>query len=143
MMEELAFETRAKEVLVDITDAVQEAVRCSGIHEGLCFIFCPHTTAGLTINESADPAVRRDIIRGLDRILGDGAGWEHAEGNSPAHIKASLIGSSVTIGISDGRLVLGTWQGIFLCEFDGPRRRRVWVRLLIAGKEELGLSLPH
>ena len=128
MMEELVFETAGKEVLLDITDAVEEAVRRSGLRDGICFLFCPHTTAGLTINESADPAVRRDIIRGLDSMVKDGAGWEHAEGNSPAHIKASLIGSSVAIGVSDGRLVLGTWQGIFLCEFDGPRRRRVWVR---------------
>jgi len=127
-MEELLFETAEKEVLLDITEAVEEAVRRSGLRDGICFVFCPHTTAGLTINESADPAVRRDIVRALDRLVEDDAGWEHAEGNSPAHIKASLIGSSVTIGVSDGRLELGTWQGVFLCEFDGPRRRRVWVR---------------
>jgi len=127
-MEELLFETAEKEVLLDITEAVEEAVRRSGLRDGICFVFCPHTTAGLTINESADPAVRRDIVRALDRLVEDDAGWEHAEGNSPAHIKASLIGSSVTIGVSDGRLELGTWQWVFLCEFDGPRRRRAWAR---------------
>ena len=129
-MEELRFETRAREVLLDITDAVDRVVRRSGIQDGICFLFCPHTTAGLTINESADPAVGRDIIQGLARIVDHASDWEHAEGNSPAHIKASLIGSSVTVGIRDGRLVLGTWQGIFLCEFDGPRNRRVWVNFL-------------
>lgn len=134
MMEELEFVTADREVLLDITDAVNDAVRRSGIGDGICFLFCPHTTAGLTINEAADPAVGRDIVRGLARMVKDGSGWEHAEGNSPAHIKASLIGPSVTVGITDGRLALGTWQGIFLCEFDGPRRRRVWVRPFLTGK---------
>ena len=129
MMEELAISTHTKAEFIDITDLVQQAVAKTGVTDGLCFVYCPHTTAGLTINENADPAVARDILTALNSIAPSARGWTHAEGNAPAHIKASLIGSSVSVAIEGGRLRLGTWQGIFLCEFDGPRRRKVWLRI--------------
>ena len=119
-----------REELVDITSLVREAARRAGIQEGLCIVYCPHTTAGLAINEHADPSVARDILTALDRLVPDDMAWTHLEGNSPAHVKASLMGSSVQVLISDGELVLGTWQGGFLCEFDGPRTREVWLRFV-------------
>jgi secondary thiamine-phosphate synthase enzyme len=108
---------------------VQQAVADSGVTEGLCHIFVPHTTAGVTINENADPSVQADILMVLNKIISDREPYRHAEGNSPAHIKASLVGPQLTVLVSQGRLVLGTWQGIFFCEFDGPRRRRVIVKV--------------
>lgn len=115
---------------VDITARVAEAVSESGIEEGLCVVYVPHTTAGVTINESADPAVRVDIADVLGRIVPWEGGYAHAEGNSAAHVKASLMGSSVTVLVERGGLVLGTWQGIFFCDFDGPRSRTVQVRIM-------------
>ncbi len=110
---------------------VQRVVEESGMADGLAFVFVPHTTAGVTINEHADPAVAEDIIHALEeQIAWSDAGYRHREGNSASHIKASLMGSSVTVAVSARRLVLGTWQGIFVCEFDGPRRRKVQVSLL-------------
>jgi len=110
---------------VDITGQIQEEIDRSGINNGICYIYNPHTTAGLTINEGADPAVQDDILAVLKKIIPFDYHYKHMEGNSPAHIMASLMGSSVTVFIENGRLVLGTWQKIFFCEFDGPRSRKV------------------
>ncbi len=117
----------AREGFVDVTERVAEAIRESGIGDGVCVAFCPHTTAGMTINENADPDVVRDMLLGLERAYPDRAEFRHAEGNSAAHLKASALGSSVTVIVSAGRPVLGTWQGIYLCEFDGPRSRHLLV----------------
>ena len=121
--------TGAKENLIDITSQVQEAVNSSGVQEGFCFIYVPHTTAGVTINENADPTVREDILLGLRTLIPDSLPFRHLEGNSSAHVKASLIGSSVGVIVENGQLTLGTWQGIFFCEFDGPRRRKFHVKV--------------
>lgn len=115
---------------VDITSQVQKALKDADIKAGAIVVYVPHTTAGVTINENADPSVRHDIIMQLDKIIPERGGYTHAEGNSPAHIKASLMGSSVTAIVSDGKLDLGTWQGIFFCEFDGPRNRKVWIKVV-------------
>lgn len=134
-MHQLSLETSRKEEFLNITGKIQALVRASGIRSGLAVIFCPHTTCGLTINEQADPDVRADILMALRKIVPDHLPYAHGEGNSPAHIKTSLVGSSLTVMIEKGELLLGTWQGIFLCEFDGPRSRQVWVRLLESGKD--------
>jgi len=118
-----------KEEFLDITSNIKDIVASSGIKTGRCLIYVPHTTAAVTINENADPSVRADIISALNNIVPDSWPYKHLEGNSPAHIKASLIGSTETIIIEEGKLVLGTWQGIFLCEFDGPRIRKVYLKL--------------
>lgn len=115
-----------KTEMIDITDKVQSGIAGSGVANGMVVVFVPHTTAGVTINEGADPAVQSDIIETLNEIVPWQRGYTHAEGNSPAHIKSSLMGSSVTVLLENGRLCLGTWQRIFFCEFDGPRRRQVW-----------------
>jgi secondary thiamine-phosphate synthase enzyme len=125
MLQELQIATPA-EGFVDITRQVEAALQAAGVRTGLCLIFVAHTTAGITINENADPDVVADMLAGLDKMVPQLA-YRHAEGNSPAHIKASLMGSSVSVPVKDGRLYLGTWQGIYLCEFDGPRRRTVAV----------------
>ncbi len=116
--------------LIDINAEIQDAVLSAGIGQGLCMLFVPHTTAAITINENADPSVKDDILMIIDKIVPWKAGYRHLEGNSPAHIKSTLVGSSELIAIENGRLVLGTWQGIFFCEFDGPRTRKVHVRLI-------------
>ncbi len=115
--------------LVDITGEVQDLVAQSGAEEGVCILFNPHTTAGLTINEGADPDVRTDIIKGLREFVPIDYPFKHMEGNSPSHIMASLMGATLTILISDGRLQLGTWQALYFCEFDGPRSRKVNYRI--------------
>jgi secondary thiamine-phosphate synthase enzyme len=112
----------------DITALVQKEVSNRGVKEGICFVYVPHTTAGITINEGADPAVCQDIMAKLNEIVPKDAGYRHMEGNSDSHIKASLMGSSVAVIIERGRLVLGTWQKIYFCEFDGPRSRKVYFR---------------
>jgi secondary thiamine-phosphate synthase enzyme len=127
MPTELTIQTRNQTELVDITSQVQGAVKGSSISQGLCHIFVPHTTAGLTLNENWDPAVRGDIIRTLNQIVPRVGDYRHSEGNSPAHIKAMLTGFTATLFVERSQLVLGTWQGIYLAEFDGPRRRRVLV----------------
>ncbi len=129
-MKRLDVRSTVREEFIDITPRVREEVRRAGVHEGVCVVFCPHTTAGLTVNEHADPAVAADVLSALARIVPDDAAWTHLEGNAPAHVKASLMGSSVQLPIVDGDLALGTWQGLFLCEFDGPRSRRVWLRFV-------------
>ena len=116
--------------LIDITYNIQDIVRSSGIDQGLCMLYVPHTTAAITINESADPSVKDDILMIIDTIIPWKAGYRHREGNSPAHIKSTLIGPSELIAVENNQLVLGTWQGIFFCEFDGPRTREVHVRLI-------------
>ena len=122
--------TPARTVMVDITRRVQELVVSSGVESGICTVFIPHTTAGVTINENADPDVVSDILMETNKLVPFSDGYEHAEGNSAAHIKASLFGFSVQVIIENGRLVLGTWQGIYLCEFDGPRNRKVHVKVI-------------
>lgn len=117
---------------IDITASVRECLAGSGVSEGVAVIFVPHTTAGITINENADPSVPGDIIAGLARLVPESGDYQHAEGNSDAHIKASLMGSSVTVIIKEGQLLLGTWQGIFFCEFDGPRKRKAWLNITAA-----------
>ena len=119
-----------REGFTDITAMAKDSLRKSGVQEGICLVYCPHTTAGITINENADPDVRHDLLLGLAKALPDRAEYRHAEGNSAAHLKASGIGSSVTVPVQDGRLVLGTWQGIYFCEFDGPRQRSFYVKIL-------------
>ncbi len=122
--------TKSRAELVDITAEVQRIVRESGLQSGICYVFVPHTTAGVIVNENWDPTVRADILMELDKIVPWNDNYRHAEGNAAAHIKASLVGSSQAIPVEDSRLVLGTWQGVFLAEFDGPRRRRVLVKLI-------------
>jgi secondary thiamine-phosphate synthase enzyme len=120
--------TRARTDFQDVTGKVQEIVEAAGLLSGLCYVFVPHTTAGITVNEHADPSVVEDIASQLETMVPERAGYRHAEGNAAAHIKASLLGSSETLLVENGRLVLGTWQGIFLCEFDGPRNRTILVK---------------
>uniref|UniRef100_A0A7C5EXU4 YjbQ family protein n=1 Tax=Desulfobacca acetoxidans TaxID=60893 RepID=A0A7C5EXU4_9BACT len=130
MLATLEIKTTGKTELVDLTAQIQQAVGESGVLEGLCQVYVPHTTAGVTINENADPSVAADILMVLNRLISDREPYRHLEGNSPAHIKASLVGPQVFVPISRGRLLLGTWQGIFFCEFDGPRHRRVHVKVI-------------
>ncbi len=130
MSESIEVRTPAHACLVDITGQVEQFVSRSGIRDGLCCIFVPHTTAGVTINENADPTVRSDILKELDKIVPWRDGYDHSEGNAAAHIKSSLVGCSQVAIISGGNLKLGTWQGIFLAEFDGPRSRKVWLKIV-------------
>lgn len=126
----LSVKTHAQTEMVDVTALVQQQVTESDIQDGLCIVFVPHTTAAVTINESADPAVCQDILMVLNQIVPWKADYRHLEGNSPAHLKASIMGSSATVVVEKGRLVLGTWQGLFFCEFDGPRNRSLDIRLI-------------
>lgn len=126
--------TRSQTELIDMTASVQKAVRDSGLEEGLCFVFIPHTTAAVTINESADPSVKSDILKVINQVIPWEAGYRHMEGNSPAHIKSTLVGASELVAVEKGRLVLGTWQGVFFCEFDGPRTRKVNISFLSSGR---------
>lgn len=129
MLEQYSLQTEA-EGFTNITGLMEQSLAKSGVRDGICAVYCPHTTAGITINENADPNVVHDILLGLSRALPDRAEFRHAEGNSAAHLKASYVGSSATVLIEDGRLVLGTWQGIYFCEFDGPRRRKFYVKVM-------------
>jgi len=122
--------TTSKESLYNVTAQVREAVSKSGVTEGIAIIFCPHTTAGFTINENADPDVVHDMILGLNKAFPDRKEFRHGEGNSSAHLKASAMGSSITIIVHNGKLLLGTWQGLYFCEFDPPRNRRFYVKVL-------------
>ena len=126
----LTVKTTAQTELIDITVEVQKIVRTSDVRDGLCMVYVPHTTAAVTINESADPSVKADVLMVLNKIIPWDAGYRHLEGNSAAHIKSSLVGASELIAIENGRLVLGTWQGIFFCEFDGSRTRKVHVKVM-------------
>jgi len=129
-VETIAVATRSHSELVDITAQVQQLVTRSGVSEGLCLLYVPHTTAAVTINESADPSVKADIEMMLDKLVPWEGGYRHLEGNSAAHIKSCLVGASEMVMISQGQLVLGTWQGLFFCEFDGPRKRKLYVKLI-------------
>ncbi len=126
-MREIRINTRQRTEFIDITSQVIAVLGEIGGESGVCIIYVPHTTAGVTINENADPTVCQDILACLERIAPLRGDYRHREGNADAHIKASLVGSSVTVIVEDGRLRMGTWQGIFFCEFDGPRSRRIWV----------------
>ena len=128
-MKEISIRTNARTMFADITSEVEDYIREAGVQDGICTVYCPHTTAGITINENADPDVQRDIVMKLNRLIPRDEGFAHLEGNSDAHIKSSLIGNSVQVIVERGRLCLGTWQGIYFCEFDGPRTRRFWVKL--------------
>lgn len=130
MLQTLTVPTHAREELVDITAQVEDAVRRSGIRDGLAVVFSTHTTAAITINENADPDVPRDMLHWLRTRIPQNGEFRHGEGNADAHLKTSLFGLSQTVIVDEGRLVLGTWQGIFLAEFDGPRTRRVLVKLI-------------
>ena len=129
-LRELPLRTERETDFVDITSLIQREVSDAQVEEGICYVYCPHTTAGVTINERADPSVIQDIQACLNTLVPADTHWTHAEGNAPAHVKASIIGSSVQIFISQGKLLLGTWQGVFFCEFDGPRERKIWLRFL-------------
>ena len=126
-MHELSVATRSRTEMIDITRQLQQLVGEQGVTDGLLTVFVPHTTAAVTINENADPDVTRDILNEINKVIPFQDGYRHMEGNSAAHIKSSLFGASETVIIRNGRLQLGTWQGIYFCEFDGPRRRKVWV----------------
>lgn len=129
-METINLSTSKRTEFIDITNKIKKIVENSKIKNGLCFVYCPHTTAAITINEHADPSVVSDIIKKLDALVPEEGGYNHSEGNSDAHIKSSLLGCEKTIIIRDGKLILGTWQGIFFCEFDGPRNREVIVEII-------------
>ncbi len=131
-MEKLSIKTNKRIELLDITGKIQSEVAKSKVRSGLCVIFCPHTTAGLTINENADPSVRSDIVNALEKLVPENGGYTHSEGNSDAHVKSSIFGASVNLIIEDGLLALGTWQGIYFCESDGPRSREVWIKIIDA-----------
>jgi secondary thiamine-phosphate synthase enzyme len=126
----LSIKTSAREEIVNITDQVQRAVAASGVKSGIVLVYSPHTTAGITIQENADPDVRADILAHLRELVPHSPKFRHREGNSDAHIKSALVGASQAIPVVDGRLLLGTWQAIFFCEFDGPRSRRVQVQVV-------------
>ncbi len=122
--------TSERTEMIDITGRVQQALAEQDLQDGIVLVFVPHTTAGITINENADPDVERDMLKEMNKVIPFEDNYRHAEGNSAAHIKASLFGSSVQVIVKDGRMQLGTWQGIFFCEFDGPRQRKVWISTL-------------
>ena len=130
MLYRLSVRTGGRVEFQDITGIVRDTISSSGVKSGVCHVFVPHTTAGVTINEHADPSVMQDIADQLDKMVPQHNRYRHLEGNSPAHIKASLVGSSQTVFIEDGRPVLGTWQGVFFCEFDGPRNRSLLIRIV-------------
>ncbi len=127
---EFIINTKKRTEFVDITDIVKKKVKEVQIEDGICFIYVPHTTAGITINENYDPSVKEDIESTLSRLVPKDGGYTHLEGNADAHIKASIIGTSVSLIIENGDLLLGRWQGIFFCEFDGPRRRKIFIKII-------------
>jgi secondary thiamine-phosphate synthase enzyme len=130
MLETIQVNTPDHCVMVDVTDLISREVQESGIRSGLCVVYVPHTTAGIMVNEGADPAVMDDVMNTLDKLVPWRGGYKHTEGNSAAHIKTILVGGSTHIIIDNGRLVLGTWERIFLCEFDGPRTRKIRIKLI-------------
>ncbi|MCJ7509931.1 MAG: secondary thiamine-phosphate synthase enzyme YjbQ [Dehalococcoidia bacterium] len=130
MLSHISVFTRSKEVLEEITHRVNDVIHRSGVEEGVCYLYLPHTTAGITVNENADPSVARDILDRLETLVPSRGNYHHLEGNAPAHIKSSLMGLSLAVPIEKGRLALGRWQGVFLCEFDGPRDRTVMMQVL-------------
>lgn len=129
-MQTLRVRTERRTQLLDVTGLVERAVQGSKVASGVCYVYVPHTTAGVTINEHADPDVARDLEGVFDRLVPQSGQYRHSEGNSDSHAKATLVGSSQIIFVEDGKLALGRWQGVFLCEFDGPRERRVCVKVV-------------
>ena len=129
MFKKIEIQTRNKVDLIDITDRIQDAIREKQISEGVCFVYCPHTTAGIVLNENWDTDVEKDLAMVLGKIVPDDLPYRHGEGNSPAHIKSVLVGSDHFIFVQNGQLQMGRWQGVFLAEFDGPRHRTVWVKI--------------
>src|SRR5580658_5887016 len=132
-IEVLRVKTRRRTEFVDVTDEVKKAVAASGAVSGVCYVYVPHTTAGVIINEHFDPDVATDLEGVFDRVVPRAGAYRHAEGNSDSHAKAVLTGASQMIFVEDGKLVLGQWQGVFFCEFDGPRERKLWVKILAEG----------
>jgi secondary thiamine-phosphate synthase enzyme len=130
MTKTLNISSKSRNEFIDITAEVARIVKQSGIRDGVCYIFVPHTTAGITINEGADPSVKRDILAALKKVFPHEGDYAHTEGNSDAHIKASLTGSTAVTIIENGALILGTWQAIFFCEYDGPRNRMITVKIV-------------
>jgi secondary thiamine-phosphate synthase enzyme len=130
VMETLRVKTAQRTQLVDVTGLIERAVKTSGVASGVCYVYVPHTTAGVTINEHADPDVATDLEGVFDRLVPQSGPYRHSEGNSDSHAKAALVGSSQIIFVEDGRLALGRWQGVFLCEFDGPRERHLYVKVV-------------
>lgn len=130
IIKEIEVKTNVRTELVDITSQVERVVKESGISEGICILYVPHTTAAVTVNENADPSVRIDITAKLNQLIPSQDHYRHLEGNADAHIKATMVGSSETLLVREGRLWLGTWQGVFFCEFDGPRTRKICVRVM-------------
>ncbi len=131
-MNTIEVRTGSREIMVNITAEVERIVASSAVKTGVCIVTVPHTTAGVTVNEGADPDVQADILMVLRRGAPDGLDYAHTEGNGPAHVKTALVGSSTTLIIENGALKLGTWQAVYLCEFDGPRTRKAWVQILEA-----------
>lgn len=129
-MKEISVRSTARFEMIDITEAIRQAAREEKIESGIVVVYTPHTTAAVTINENADPDVQRDLLAALDRAAPLSANYWHSEGNSAAHVKSSLVGASEMVIVENGRLVLGTWQSIFFCEFDGPRTRKVFIKLM-------------
>lgn len=129
-MEKIEVRTRSRQAFHDITADVRQVVTRSTVSDGICVLFCPHTTAGLTLNENWDPAVRHDMGLVFDELVEQRPDFRHGEGNSPAHVKSTLVGSSLTLLVDGGKLVLGSWQGIYLAEFDGPRTRKILVKII-------------
>ena len=132
-MPTLTVKTERRTQLVDVTAHVQKAVAGSGVKQGVCYLYVPHTTAAITINECADPDVARDFEAAIDRLIPAHGPYRHSEGNSDSHVKSSLVGASATVPVEDGKLALGRWQGVFFCEFDGPRERRLNVQVVASG----------
>jgi secondary thiamine-phosphate synthase enzyme len=132
MIKQLRVKTDTRTELVDITQGVQRMVAESGVRSGVCYVYVPHTTAAVTINENTDPNVGRDILKELNKIIPFDDDYGHGEGNSAAHIKSTIVGMSKSVFVEEGRLALGTWQAIFFCEFDGPRDRRVMIKVVKA-----------
>jgi secondary thiamine-phosphate synthase enzyme len=129
-MESFNINTKKRREFLDITNEIKKLIKTSNIKNGICIVFVPHTTCGLTINENADPSVREDILLKLKELIPENTNYSHIEGNSDAHISSSLLGHSLTLIIENADLKLGTWQGIYLCEFDGPRNRQVWIETI-------------
>ena len=129
-MEKIFVKTNSHTEFLEITSEVKEIVKNSKVKNGICFLYVPHTTASIFINENADPSVREDIENFLEKLVPEKGNYQHLEGNSASHIKSALLGSSLSIFVEDGNLLLGTWQGIFFAEFDGPRKREVWVKII-------------
>jgi len=130
MVRYINVKSRSRIEFIDITEMVQDVVKEAGVMKGICYLYVPHTTAGITINEGADPSVQRDILNALSRLIPHEMNYHHREGNADAHIKSTLVGTSINVIIEDGRVLLGTWQSIFFCEFDGPRHRRIALKFV-------------